>query len=82
MRLMLALSLLATTASSAIAGDNVMLVLDASGSMWGQIEGRSKVEIARETVAGVSSAAGTRITRSVWLPMVIDARAIAAISKP
>ncbi|HOX72142.1 MAG: VWA domain-containing protein [Dokdonella sp.] len=53
MRLMLALSLLATTASSAIAGDNVMLVLDASGSMWGQIEGRSKVEIARETVAGV-----------------------------
>ncbi|HQW81389.1 MAG: VWA domain-containing protein [Rhodanobacteraceae bacterium] len=31
--------------------DQVMLVLDASGSMWGQIDGRSKVEIAREAVA-------------------------------
>ncbi|MES0884350.1 vWA domain-containing protein [Roseibium sp. SCP14] len=26
-----------------------MLVFDASGSMWGQVEGRSKIEIARET---------------------------------
>ena len=30
--------------------EQVMLVLDASGSMWGQIEGRSKVEIARDAV--------------------------------
>ncbi len=30
-----------------------MLVLDASGSMWGQITCKSKVEIARETVADV-----------------------------
>jgi len=52
MRLMLALSL-AASSTAAIAGDNVMLVLDASGSMWGQIEGRSKVEIARETVSRV-----------------------------
>jgi Ca-activated chloride channel family protein len=28
----------------------VMLVLDASGSMWGQIEGRTKIEIAREVM--------------------------------
>jgi len=27
-----------------------LLVLDASGSMWGQIDGRSKIEIAREAV--------------------------------
>ena len=27
-----------------------MLVLDASGSMWGQIQGRTKIEIAREAV--------------------------------
>ncbi|HQY38585.1 MAG TPA: VWA domain-containing protein [Giesbergeria sp.] len=27
-----------------------MLVLDASGSMWGQIQGRAKIEIAREAV--------------------------------
>lgn len=30
--------------------EQVMLVLDASGSMWGQLEGRSKVEIARDAV--------------------------------
>ncbi len=28
----------------------VVLVLDASGSMWGQIEGRHKIEIAREVI--------------------------------
>lgn len=39
--------------ATAIAGENIMLVLDASGSMWGQIEGKTKVEIARETVADV-----------------------------
>lgn len=38
---------------TAAAEERVVLVLDASGSMWGQIEGRSKVEIARETVAGL-----------------------------
>jgi len=30
--------------------DRVMLVLDASGSMWGRAEGRTKIEIAREVV--------------------------------
>lgn len=30
-----------------------MLVLDASGSMWGQIDGTTKIEIARATVAGL-----------------------------
>ncbi len=30
-----------------------LLVLDASGSMWGQIGGRTKIEIAREAVAGM-----------------------------
>ncbi len=30
-----------------------ILVLDASGSMWGQIDGRSKIEIAREAVDGM-----------------------------
>lgn len=41
------------TSAPALAGENIMLVLDASGSMWGQINGKSKVEIARETVADV-----------------------------
>lgn len=29
----------------------IMLVLDASGSMWGQIQGKTKIEIAREVIA-------------------------------
>ncbi len=33
----------------------VMLVLDASGSMWGQIDEVAKIQIARETVAGLFS---------------------------
>ena len=32
-----------------------IIVMDGSGSMWGQIEGRPKLEIARETVKGVLS---------------------------
>lgn len=44
---------LALTATPVFAGENIMLVLDASGSMWGQIAGKTKVEIARETVADV-----------------------------
>jgi Ca-activated chloride channel homolog len=48
---LMALSALLTT--SAFANENMMLVLDASGSMWGQINGKTKVEIARETVADV-----------------------------
>ena len=31
----------------------VMLILDASGSMWGKVEGRYKIEIAREVMAGL-----------------------------
>ncbi|WP_082368054.1 VWA domain-containing protein [Piscinibacter sakaiensis] len=32
---------------------DAMLVLDASGSMWGQLNGRSKIELARDAVAGM-----------------------------
>lgn len=53
MRRLLAASLSLCLAPALCAQENVMLVLDASGSMWGQIDGRSKVEIARETVAGL-----------------------------
>ncbi|MCG6116908.1 MAG: VWA domain-containing protein [Aquimonas sp.] len=44
---------LASSAALAADGEQFILVLDASGSMWGQIDGRSKVEIARDTVEGV-----------------------------
>ncbi|GBE42485.1 von Willebrand factor type A domain protein [bacterium BMS3Bbin10] len=35
--------------------ENVMLIFDASGSMWGQIDGKPKYEIARDVVGGVLS---------------------------
>ncbi len=43
--------LLALFATPAIAAENIVLVLDASGSMWGKIGDKTKVEIARSTVA-------------------------------
>lgn len=36
--------------SSALHAEDVMVVYDASGSMWGQIDGVTKIEIAREAV--------------------------------
>jgi len=33
--------------------DKAIIVLDASGSMWGQIGGEAKIAIARETLARV-----------------------------
>lgn len=44
-------------ASAVPAGPSTtMLVLDASGSMWGQIQGRAKIEIAREAVGSMLQA--------------------------
>ena len=40
-------------ATTALAGDKAMIVMDASGSMWGQIDGKTKIEIARETLGDV-----------------------------
>lgn len=39
----------------ALAEGRSIIVLDASGSMWGQIEGRAKLEIAREALGSVLS---------------------------
>ena len=39
-----------TPESSGAAG-KAIIILDASGSMWGQIEGRAKIEIARDVIA-------------------------------
>jgi len=46
------LFLLALTTAS-LAADKAIIVLDASGSMWGQIDGKPKLEIARETLREV-----------------------------
>lgn len=48
-----ALALPVLMAAPAQSEDRAIVVLDASGSMWGQIEGKSKIEIARETLTGV-----------------------------
>ena len=37
----------------AFAAERVIIVLDASGSMWGQIDGKNKIVIARETLGSV-----------------------------
>jgi len=48
--------LLIGLSSAASANEATLVVLDASGSMWGQIEGRPKLEIARETLADALAA--------------------------
>ena len=49
----LALALAQPAAASDAATARTLIVMDGSGSMWGQIDGRPKLEIARETVANV-----------------------------
>lgn len=39
--------------ASAASADRAIIVLDASGSMWGQIDGEAKITIARETLGTV-----------------------------
>lgn len=46
----LAFALAACALALPLRAENIMLVLDASGSMWGQIEGKPKISIAREAV--------------------------------
>lgn len=48
--------LLAITATMPVAAQEMprtMLVLDGSGSMWGQIDGQAKIEIARTAIGGM-----------------------------
>ena len=53
------------------AAERAVLILDASGSMWGQLEGRAKIEIAREVV---------RDLMGRWSPEATAARATAPTS--
>ena len=55
-RVSLALLFSSVLSFSALAqGQRVILVLDASGSMWGQINGKAKMDIAKEVVGKVLS---------------------------
>ena len=49
--LLLVVATLATPVAFAGDKSKIMIVLDASGSMWGQIEGKAKIQIAREVIA-------------------------------
>ncbi len=51
--LLAALCLITHNASAADTTGDTILILDASNSMWGQIDGRAKIEIAREAVGGI-----------------------------
>lgn len=44
---------LLASGAAAFAADRAIIVLDASGSMWGQIDGKPKLEIARDTLRTV-----------------------------
>jgi Ca-activated chloride channel family protein len=46
-------ALLLIASAPGLADERAILVLDASGSMWQQVDGRSKVEIARDAVDGM-----------------------------
>ena len=39
--------------SAAASSGNIMFILDASGSMWGQVEGKAKIAIAKEVLTGL-----------------------------
>lgn len=52
-RVLLLLSFLAAAVTSGLAADKATIVFDASGSMWGQIDGRPKQMIAREALKTV-----------------------------
>ncbi len=49
----LALTTTLLAAPAALANDNVMVVFDGSNSMWGQIDGTAKIEIARDVIGNL-----------------------------
>jgi Ca-activated chloride channel family protein len=49
-RHMLGMAILLVLTTASLAADKVIIVLDASGSMWGQIDGKPKLMIAREAL--------------------------------
>ncbi|KAA0909818.1 VWA domain-containing protein [Aquicoccus porphyridii] len=55
MRILFSSLLLSLTALSAHAADDVMVVFDGSNSMWGQIDGTAKIEIARDAIGNLTA---------------------------
>ena len=52
-RYMLGMAMVLALTTASMAADKAIIILDASGSMWGQIDGRPKLEIARESLRTV-----------------------------
>jgi Ca-activated chloride channel family protein len=52
-RHMLGMAMLLALATASFAADRAIIILDASGSMWAQIDGKPKLEIARETLHSI-----------------------------
>lgn len=59
-------STIALETHAQVTDKNIMVVFDASGSMWGQINGRTKIEIARDTLSSVLS----EVTQNMNLGMI------------
>lgn len=59
---LLCLALLLTPVAAPRAAET-MIILDGSGSMWGRVDGRTKIEVARDALAGLTRAlpAGSRL---------------------
>ncbi|MGG5818141.1 vWA domain-containing protein [Falsiroseomonas sp. HW251] len=55
-RALLVLAWLVLALAAPAQAQDTMLVLDASNSMWGRVDGRAKIAIAREAVAALSTA--------------------------
>src|ERR1700710_1260094 len=53
LRLFAAVAAMIVLALPALAADRAIIILDASGSMWAQINGKARIDIARETLKTV-----------------------------
>ncbi len=61
LRIVLGIFMMAATGAAAQAADRIIVILDASGSMWGQIDGKPKLEIARQSLkAALQSVPGEK----------------------
>ncbi len=81
MRILVATALTATLLLTANAhAASVLFVLDASGSMWGQIDGEPKIEIARRVMGDLVDAF-PRMSTSDSRRTATTARTIAATSR-
>lgn len=59
------MAVVSTPASAQTEPENVILVLDASGSMWGRVDGTEKIVVARNVIGKVLADIGDRVNLGV-----------------